>query len=386
MIRSVFALLAGAVTVTAAAQVVPLDPGKYKVKLDRAVKAGPPQTTGATPFALQSTPGVKFFVHSFNSLGTPLPVAFIGGNPSVAGAGTTTIPTTFVPLAFEFWNAPGIILDGGDIIPTTVASPVFQKHPFTSGPTRIGNTQYLDAVMRAQFWNYARPRGISPDYHLLLGTPVVARTLTLFIPKGFGFLAVTNSGVLFGLIDFSKVPLDTIFLSVMKNLNVTADQLPMFLARNLLGYEGTLDNCCIGGYHNSESGPGATAQTWVYASYLDISLFGPSFADLVPLSHEIAEWANDPFVGANFTDRPGVNWVPPSIAPGVGCLANFETGDVVEGLRNGSFAVTVNGTTYHLEDEAYLYWFTHQTPSPAANGWYVFQNALPTFGKFCTAG
>jgi hypothetical protein len=95
------------------------------------------------------------------------------------------------------------------------------------------------------------------------------------------------------------------------------------------------------------------------------------FVDVVPLSHEVAEWLNDPFVGG----FSGVNWIPPAVLPGQGgsCIANFETGDPLESAPF-TFAKMTNATTYHLQDEVVLPWYLHTTPSFSVNAWYTFQN------------
>jgi hypothetical protein len=91
--------------------------------------------------------------------------------------------------------------------------------------------------------------------------------------------------------------------------------------------------------------------------------------DVVPLSHEVAEWLNDPFVGA----FQGINWIPPAVLPQGGCIANFETGDPLESAPF-TFAKVTNSTTYHLQDEVFLPWYLQSTPSFSVNGWNTFQN------------
>jgi hypothetical protein len=140
-----------------------------------------------------------------------------------------------------------------------------------------------------------------------------------------------------------------------------------------------LQNCCILGYHASQGAPVATAKTWIYAAYAEPGTFGGSqtglgFVDVVHLSHEVAEWLNDPFVGA----FPGLNIIPPaipSVTPGAGggCIINFETGDPLEG-GPFTFAKTTNSTTYHLQDEVLLPWYLHDSPSFSVNRWNTFQN------------
>jgi hypothetical protein len=131
------------------------------------------------------------------------------------------------------------------------------------------------------------------------------------------------------------------------------------------------------------------AQTWIYASWLSSGIFS-TFQDVLGLSHEITEWMNDPFVGALFINQvPGVNWVPPYKLPGQGglCQVNFETGDAVEALANGSFPIlAANGFTYHLQDATFVWWFLHTTPSPAVNGQYTLKNIFSTAAPLCGPG
>jgi len=111
--------------------------------------------------------------------------------------------------------------------------------------------------------------------------------------------------------------------------------------------------------------------------------------DIDPLSHEIAEWADDPFIN-NFVQP----WTSPAIAPQ--CSNVLETGDPVVGVgfttETNTFrqGPTPNGTQvahgfYHPEDEALLPWFMRLNPSPAqiaqsgTNGRYSFMGDLNPF-------
>ena len=88
------------------------------------------------------------------------------------------------------------------------------------------------------------------------------------------------------------------------------------------------------------------------------------------LSHEIAETFNDPFVVSD-----GVhNLTPWWLSPNGNCQDDLETGDVIEGLPNSTFPVTLNGFTYHPQNEALLQWFQFQTPSDALGGAYSYPN------------
>jgi hypothetical protein len=117
--------------------------------------------------------------------------------------------------------------------------------------------------------------------------------------------------------------------------------------------------------------------------------------DIDALSHEISEWADDPFIN-NFVQP----WTSPAIAPT--CSGILETGDPVVGtgftteantFRQGP---TPNGAQvadgfYHPEDEALLPWFMRLNPSPAqlaqsgTNGRYTFMGDLNQFAVFHSA-
>ena len=107
-------------------------------------------------------------------------------------------------------------------------------------------------------------------------------------------------------------------------------------------------------------------QTFAWASYLSPGIYarpdgGTDWAlqDIHALSHEIAEWADDPFV--NNTVEP---WLTPT-APQYGCTDILETGDPVVGIgfamgtNTFSQGPNPNGTQsadgyYHPEDEVFL--------------------------------
>ena len=83
--------------------------------------------------------------------------------------------------------------------------------------------------------------------------------------------------------------------------------------------------------------------------------------DITALSHEIAETFNDPFVTSD-----GIhNVMPWWLAPNGLCENNLETGDVIEGLANAMFPITMNGLTYHPQNEALRPWFAWEFPSSA---------------------
>jgi hypothetical protein len=259
-------------------------------------------------------------------------------------------------------------------------SPIFLAADYTAGAVDLGTTQYGDALQRAQFWNLP---GFSTDYHVLLGTPTIAPTVTLTVPAGMGsvFRLRSNPASLLGVVS------ENFITSQLNGLlpGFTADQMPIFITDNVvLSPTGTLTGCCALGFHSSQSGSPTTAKTWIYAAFAEPGFFGGVFVDVGPLSHEVAEWLNDPFVGA----FPGVNFIPPAQLPGQpgNCIVNLEVGDALEAVPGAFFTKVTNGTTYTLQDEVFVTWYLHNTPSFSVNGWYTLINSLPTFSALCGPG
>src|SRR5260221_164751 len=119
----------------------------------------------------------------------------------------------------------------------------------------------------------------------------------------------------------------------------------------------------------------------------------PSSLNRHALSHEISEWAADPFV--NNTVQP---WLTPT-APQYGCTGVMETGDPVVGIgfAKGSNTFeqgqTPNGTQvadgyYHPEDEVFMPWFMRLSPSTSqavqvgTGGRYTFMGRLNPYPRF----
>jgi hypothetical protein len=350
------------------AQVVNLADGRVRVvtKFNLPIGSGPAQDRlDVNPLA---TPGLAFYTANYRALDSvQLPFNIVGSDPSL-GANATTISTVLVPLKFVFSNAGNPTLDGTNVIATTQNSPIFQAASYMAGSVDLGITQYGDALQRAEFWNLP---GFSPDYHVLLSVPSVAATSTISVPPGSGNAYTLSGGGFIGVLDTNY------FATVLATLlpNYSANQLPVFLTDNVyLGTGGLMQNCCILGYHASQVPPAATAKTWIYAAYTEPGTFGGnSILDVQALSHEVAEWLNDPFVGAGVFGF--LNFIPPAVLPGQGgaCIINFETGDPLEAPPI-VFTKVTNSTTYHLQDEVLLPWYLHTTPSFSVNGQYTFQN------------
>ena len=341
-------------------------------------------------FGIDSIPNfnLHFFANGVDSSGNPNRIWYTNtvGNPPQIG-GTTVISAPLQPVNVELDDANGNLrFVGGQplislatpFVAPVLASPVFSNALYTSGDVP---TQFTDAVQRAEFFNHP----MKPDWHTLL-KPQVARALTVH----FRQTATCNPGGVTGCTSYFRLNPDgtccrfilvnfgpfvngfasVVIADIVENVITTKDISSFLFPLNTLQYFTDRRACCVGGLHtyfflqNSNPEP-----RWVvnYSSWVSPDIFlGAS--DITGLSHEIAETFNDPFVVSDNVHDLTPWW----LAPNGDCQNNLETGDVVTGFPNSSFPVTLNGFTYHPQNEALLQWFEFMTPSDALGGAYSY--------------
>lgn len=281
------------------------------------------------------------------------PFSMVGTDPS--STNTTTIITAYlIPIRFILSPTPGGIFDpshvlsnGRTVIQNTADSPIFNAGvDFVQGGVDVGNTQYLDAFQRANFWTDVET---NTNYHVLLNL-VVLPEVTIAVPKSSGSTG-TEFGVHVALVDinFFDAQLQSI---ISANSTITPNSFPIALTYDTYLTSG--GGCCIGGYH-SAFGSASAPQTYSHFTYIDKP--GAFSQDVSALSHEVGEWMDDPFINNS------------------GCGGLLEVGDPLEGGPNfGAFPYTLNGFTYNLQDLVFLKYFG-QSPSTSVNNWWSFQNA-----------
>ena len=131
-------------------------------------------------------------------------------------------------------------------------------------------------------------------------------------------------------------------------------------------------SCCILGYH-SFTATAAGKQTYATADYESSGRFA-GVNDISALSHEVAEWQDDPF-GTNPT-RPWGN-----IGQVAGCQTNLEVGDPLSGT---TIPTITNGHTFHPQELAFFSWFYHSSPSLGVNGLFSNNGTFTTAAPACT--
>jgi hypothetical protein len=282
--------------------------------------------------------------------GTTYKETFVGANP--ASDATTTIPTYLIPVKLKLGsfaaNPEHQLADGRSVVENVVTSPVFQDLKYVQGGVGLGTTQYIDAFQRASLWGTVSTHR---HYHLLLSQPTLEPLQTLTVPPASGTVS-TISGTQVIVADINWY--DAQILPLLTSLKIPADALPVFVITQSYLSDGS--GCCIGGYH-SYSGFQA------YASFSYIQTVGAFSQDVSALSHEVAEYVDDPF-----TDNVDV---PSS------CAANgqqiYEVGDPVENEANyGDYPYPLLGFTYHLQDLVMPTYFGAPAGT-SVNGWDTFQ-------------
>jgi hypothetical protein len=310
----------------------------------------------------------------------------------------------------------GQSLNGMDVVAATLASPIFALNdygstPFVTVPGAFPNDpsfiqgpggvlsqndagnplQLQDAIQRAEFNKTG-----SSSYHLRLN-PVVLDPITIVVPSGKSFVGLSPNGV-FGEIIDGQWWMEQIN-TLTGNLGyIDPTHLTLYLTKDVLLSSAHGSVCCFTGFHGaakSRNGNGnQPVRTFAWASYLlpggaDRPNGGAGWAhqDVNTVTHEISEWANDPFIN---------NYVEPTLSVLGGCNNILETGDPVDGM---GFAMGMNvyfqgpnpdGTQsadgyYHPQDETLFPWFLRLAPnniseptqSPSTNiGRYTFMGDL----------
>ncbi len=309
----------------------------------------------------------------------------VGQSPD--GGMTTTFNSPLVPVSIEllapdgtqgYYNGQPLYYDATQYVSGMVGSPIYQNSTYSSSKQP---TQFVDAVMRAEF-----DHGGSDTWHTLLN-PTVKNNYVMKVPYGYYYFAPNSDGscCAFVLIDYNTFgnllipPSTPDSTTAVGNAEITGEittkDISTFLFPNTYLYFGNPNNCCVLGFHTydleaGDSSNGNLQRRYVlnYSSWISPGLFGAGSQDVTALSHEMSETFNDPFVTSD-----GVHNVTPWwLSPNGNCQDNLEDGDVIEGLPDSTYPITLNGFTYHPQNEALLSWFAFEQNSRAMDKAYSY--------------
>lgn len=291
-----------------------------------------------------------------------------GTDPTINKVSTTI---KYVPIALRVHFSDGTVLDPSlpgcnDTVSVSdrfFGGPLFNKVPLKSNGVNVGKVQIIDGFQRAEFWSSV----MGTNYHLKLAPAAAVRVIDVNAPSG----STTQAGACAGSGHrLGEIPIngwDSIVVQ-MTNMFAKTTQLPIVAAYNVVE---TAGGCCIIGYHNAYGRPGGT-QTYATGAYTDAGIFSGGLQDIHAWTHEIGEWANDPFIN-NATPAWG------HVGQVSGCQNNLEVGDPLTGTP---FLVTFNGFTYHPQELAFFDWF-FRTPSMGTKGKYSFEGTFTTAQGAC---
>ena len=316
------------------------------------------------------------------------------GNHPLAGH-RTTLPAQITSVSLRLLNANGTVnldVPNAPFEDLTLDSPVFEESNYRSGR----HVQFGDAIQRAEFFHM-----MDEDWHTVLRPRIVDRQTTAIPPTvlvnfGGGVIKpvpayiIVNRGKanqFIAVLDllFNQLNFNTTVTEILAG-NYTSDAVTMNIYPNTflfsINNQGQIAGCCVLGFHSYVfSNEPTTQERWitVFASCTSPGIFGGGTQDVTPLSHEVSESFNDPFVN---------NTTPVWQFPGVPatakiCQGNLETGDPVEVLPNSVVPITIREGhevfTYHPQTEALLQWFEMGATSNAIDGAFSFpdETALP---------
>jgi hypothetical protein len=288
----------------------------------------------------------------------------VGTSPFAATLSGATINAVVVPLIF---NIGGTIFDptapnncgveaGVSAVNRFNASPLVQPVPnLTFNGVNVGNLQYADGFMRAEFWSTigGNPAYTNPIIYSTAGSiTIVTGTNGIITESGCGARGIVSESFLIG-------QLASQLQALTKSGVISTTKAVFFLTSNIVlspttpPTPPTPANCCILGYHTAIGSPPQ------FYTVMDYDTSGNPARDITVPSHEIAEFMNDPL---------NTNATPPwggigSVAAG-SCQGNFEVGDPVVGIQT---AITMNGYTYHPQELAFFSWFFN-APATASVG------------------
>ena len=339
----------------------------------------------------------------------------VGKSPFSDPQGKTSVPTHLIPLVIvtnsvfagvdpttgKFLTAPGVtvfdptIPDSCSSAPNNVPlklvrqSPIFRPFDFNFGGTDIGTVQTTDAFQRGNFFQLIShgQNGDGVTYQVVLSPLTTTSKIVVNIPAADGvafpsadFVGGCSTGK-FAVVDIAVYePAIVGLLTQLASQGVNPSTFPFYLLHNVVQCEGktpgcaTLNSgaCCILGFHDAFG-----AQTFGSADFDTSRIFGSGVQDVSGMSHEVAEWMNDPF-----GNNPVPSWGHIGQQPG--CQNNLEVGDPLSGTFAPPIHNPQNGFTYHMQELAFFSWF-YGAPSVGVNNWFSDNGTFLTdAGPVCT--
>jgi hypothetical protein len=302
------------------------------------------------------------------------PFSMVGANPFLKGAKPATITVPIIPVILTF-------SDGYTLDPTTsndctgalsavdavLGSPIFQDVDWGEGVGR----QYVEQVRRWEFWSYTGPGKLNAGYSVRIA-PLLLDPITVPVDAAAGHVETAHCGALGHLQgDALEAFLHSQVFPQFPKVGINATMFPVFLFLSTVVDFGDLGTAA--GYHSAVSTGGQTYGVMMY----DAAAESPARSgDVSVISHEVAEWYDDPWV-----NNPTPAWGHTGQVSG--CQGNLEVGDPLTGRLMPAVPMG-NGMTYHVQELAFFSWFFGQSPSLGVGGLYSSNGTFTTAASPCS--
>jgi len=300
----------------------------------------------------------------------------VGGNPFSGIPTPVTIDVVVIPLTIQIITPDNHLVVFDPTIPTACGggvsavdrlkhSPLVVSKDHIVNGVDVGDVQYINAFMRAEFWNASEFSKFLDDHLHWTFVEQAPIPLPPFTPEvgivegdvstpGCWARGIVTQSVLVGLIQ------DWIPLLQYQGV-ISPTKLALFLMRDVVtSVHAPPVSEKAGGAHSAIGNP---VQTYAWVPYLTNNfdaLAGKQ--DIHSISHEIGEWMMDPLIGLKGNKTP--KWSAPGAKK---CSSVLEVGDPIE---KWSVAVETDGYTYHPQELAFFSWFYNgeNVPSFGAGG------------------
>jgi hypothetical protein len=321
----------------------------------------------------------------------------VGSSPFATSKGTTTIDVLLIPVIVEIGSTsfdPTVddpcIATGITPLAAFRQSPILQKVMFDGGSGRghgaeingvdVGTSTYPDAFRRAEFWKLLAGTKYHTAFHV---TTLPTWTISAAEVKALGGGNVLTSHCAeLGVLPTSGFQTYIEGVVIPAIPAITPTSFALFLMKDVVTTNSSALNCLNGceiGYHSAFGSP---VQTYAVAEYDSTADFWnkPGITDISILTHEVAEWMDDPLV---------TNPTPPwgNIGQVSGCQNNWEPGDPLTGTDFPAITMS-NGVTYNPQELAFWSWYYNAktTASVGAGGKFSSNGTFGGPSKPCPPG
>jgi hypothetical protein len=290
----------------------------------------------------------------------PYTGTLVGTSPFASTLSGSTIPVVIVPVVVTI---NGTVFDptapnfcgseaGIDAITRIMQSPIVEPGPLTFNGVDVGDVQYVDGFMRAQFWQTING---SPAYTNAFSFSVAP---TVTIDAGTNGITYSSGCQLLGVVNTSWVRNQ--ILALLQSLTgVSPSEIVLFVTNNISQSAATPPSGpgSALGYH---AVTGSAPQVYAVADYNTTGLLIARNTTVV--SHELAEIMNDPLITNATPAYGGTGKIPAG-----SCQSILEVADPLVGTQ---VTIYKNGYFYNLVELAYFSWFfnAQTTPSLGAGG------------------